>query len=312
MKILVPLYIYPIRDGQLAPEWQMMIDAQKAGVPVVAVANPGSGPGTEGDRPSYERGMKALRDCGVEVIGYVASGYGKTDEKEVKGHIDRYKEWYGEWVTGIFLDETAHVADDLNDGDKAMCARYRGYRFHMNVCFGDSALVVMNTGTIVTEATLTNAVGSDVVWNVLENNREYMEKKFGKVTWLSPEEKKKKRGFLGFGGVGIGGKNGAGTVVGTPPAAPDHVKERAAFMVHGAARLTDDEICHWVNQLQDGGWTHVYMTDKCFDPTSTNTALHNPWDALPTYWGDLVKAVGLANEKAEEGEKPNGAFCCYA
>lgn len=98
----------------------------------------------------------------------------------------------------------------------------------------------MNTGTIVTEATLTNAVGSDVVWNVLENNREYMEKKFGKVTWLSPEEKKKKRGFLGFGGVGIGGKNGAGTVVGTPPAAPDHVKERAAFMVHGAARLTDD------------------------------------------------------------------------
>ena len=45
----------------------MMIDTQKAGVPVVAVANPGSGPGTEGDRPSYEKGMKALRDCGIEV-----------------------------------------------------------------------------------------------------------------------------------------------------------------------------------------------------------------------------------------------------
>ena len=44
-----------------------MIDAQQAGVPVVAVANPGSGPGTEGDRPSYEKGMKALRDAGVEV-----------------------------------------------------------------------------------------------------------------------------------------------------------------------------------------------------------------------------------------------------
>lgn len=26
-----------------------------------------------------------------QVIGYVASGYGKTDEKEVKSHIDRYK-----------------------------------------------------------------------------------------------------------------------------------------------------------------------------------------------------------------------------
>ena len=97
----------------------------------------------------------------------------------------------------------------------------------------------MNTGTIVTEATLTQAVGNEVVWNVLENNREYMEKKFGKVTWLSPEQRKKKRSFLRFGG-GQGGKNGAGTVVGTPPAAPDHVKERAAFMVHGAARLTED------------------------------------------------------------------------
>lgn len=45
----------------------MVIDAQQVGVPVVAAVNPGSGPGTEGDRPSYERGMKALRDCGVEV-----------------------------------------------------------------------------------------------------------------------------------------------------------------------------------------------------------------------------------------------------
>lgn len=44
-----------------------MKEAREAGVPVVAIANPGSGPGTEGDRSSYEKGMKALHDCGVEV-----------------------------------------------------------------------------------------------------------------------------------------------------------------------------------------------------------------------------------------------------
>ena len=46
-----------------------------------------------------------------------------------------------------------------------------------------------------------------------------------------------------------------------------------------------------MNQLQDGGWSHAYLTDKIFDPTSCNTALHNPWDAVPTYWSNLVKAV---------------------
>lgn len=44
-----------------------MKDAHEGGVPIIAVANPGSGPGTEGDRSSYEKGMQALKDSGVEV-----------------------------------------------------------------------------------------------------------------------------------------------------------------------------------------------------------------------------------------------------
>lgn len=44
-----------------------MKEASEAGVPVVAIVNPGSGPGTEVDRPSYERGVHALRDSGIEV-----------------------------------------------------------------------------------------------------------------------------------------------------------------------------------------------------------------------------------------------------
>lgn len=46
-----------------------MKDAQEAGVDVVAIANPCSGPGTEEDRPSYELGMEALRHSGVEASG---------------------------------------------------------------------------------------------------------------------------------------------------------------------------------------------------------------------------------------------------
>lgn len=56
----------------------------------------------------------------------------------------------------------------------------------------------------------------------------------------------------------------------------------------------EQEICHWVNQLEDGGWSHVYMTDKIYDPDSDIPAHHNPWDVVPTYWADLAKAVSFA------------------
>lgn len=48
-----------------------MKDAGDAGVSVVAIANPGSGPGTEGDRGPYSKGMQALRDSGVEVRVFI-------------------------------------------------------------------------------------------------------------------------------------------------------------------------------------------------------------------------------------------------
>lgn len=92
---------------------------------------------------------------------------------------------------------------------------------------------VMNTGTIITEAALTDAVGDDVIWNVLENSRTYMEKNFGKVAKPQPPPKK---GMLS--GLMGGGNKKPQPMVGTPPAAPAHVKARAAFMVHGAPKLS--------------------------------------------------------------------------
>ena len=37
----------------------------------------------------------------TKVIGYVASGYGKTDEKKVKADIDRYKVRSSKRISGV-------------------------------------------------------------------------------------------------------------------------------------------------------------------------------------------------------------------
>lgn len=133
--------------------------------------------------------------------------------------------------------------------------------------------VVMNTGMMLTESALTNAVGGGVVWNVLENSLEKLVETYGKVALPNKstaaaaagnkkskgkkEKKQKKKNktswwkrlFRGAGGGksgggGDGGGDGAGaasrwkTVEGTPPGAPAHVKGKAAFMVHGTKGLS--------------------------------------------------------------------------
>lgn len=51
------------------------------------------------------------------------------------------QEWYGEWLSGIFLDEAACVFDDASDGDGGMCTRYRGYHQRIRELMGESATV---------------------------------------------------------------------------------------------------------------------------------------------------------------------------
>lgn len=48
------------------------------------------------------------------------------------------------------------------------------------------------------------------------------------------------------------------------------------------------------------------MTNKFFDPESSDTYLHNPWDELPAYWDDLVRSVAALNE-AEGAAKQSTA-----
>ncbi|CAM9503500.1 unnamed protein product, partial [Choristocarpus tenellus] len=116
---------------------------------------------------------------GGQVIAYVASGYGKVEnvpEHKVTSDIDRYKEWYGEWVSGVFLDEVTCSGDD-EPGDGVMSARYDRYYRHAKAVIGPRATVILNTGVMDTCPSL--EVGNDSVINYVENSQAFMLKAHG-------------------------------------------------------------------------------------------------------------------------------------
>jgi hypothetical protein len=103
---LVPLYTDPS-----SPTWVAVASAKKSHptVSVIAVINPSDGPGSAKDA-SYVSGTQALKDAGVIVLGYVATGWGATSATSiVQPAIDKYVAWYPA-VTGIFFDEQASDA----------------------------------------------------------------------------------------------------------------------------------------------------------------------------------------------------------
>ena len=110
---LVPLYIYP------GSAWTDLINQKNANptVPIIAIMNPGNGPGPSIDT-TYQSYVRQLQTAGIRVIGYVATDwaalYGTTISiANAEGQIDDYYNWYG--VDGIFLDEM----DNTNTGSDA-------------------------------------------------------------------------------------------------------------------------------------------------------------------------------------------------
>ena len=128
--LAVPAYFYP------GPEWGQMLD----GAPKVSIAimNPNSGPGIARNF-EYVGVRQSARGKGVRVIGYVYTEYGAKPFHEVRGEIDRYKEWYS--VDGIFVDG---VSTDL-----AQIDYYRQVVAHIKARPG--GLTVFNPGTFPDE-----------------------------------------------------------------------------------------------------------------------------------------------------------------
>jgi hypothetical protein len=109
MKLLVPAYFYPAGPGVTA--WDKL-DAAGAQVPIVAIANPDSGPGAQVD-PNYTATLSKAQQAGVVLIGYVSTSYGNRPLEAVKADIDAWPVRYPQ-INGFFLDEQASAAAKID------------------------------------------------------------------------------------------------------------------------------------------------------------------------------------------------------
>lgn len=113
IEIIVPAYFYPSWMPSLN-EWHQLSWAAQQGAQVMAIMNPGNGPGSASNS-DYVASINELRAAGGKVIGYVYTCYGVnqcTSEvpatrstSEVLADAQKYANWYG--VDGVFLDEMA-------------------------------------------------------------------------------------------------------------------------------------------------------------------------------------------------------------
>jgi hypothetical protein len=109
MQLLVPAYFYPANKG--LKEWDRLLDAASA-TPIAAIVNPASGPGKEAD-PNYVKIIERAAKTRIQLVGYVATSYGKRSLDDVKADVDRWVQLYP-GVCGIFVDEQASGADKVD------------------------------------------------------------------------------------------------------------------------------------------------------------------------------------------------------
>ncbi|MET0401173.1 MAG: spherulation-specific family 4 protein [Cystobacter sp.] len=124
---IVPLYIYPAPGA-----WAPLIEGKLAHptVPVLAIVNPASGPGTVVD-PAYASSIRALDDAGITVLGYVHALYSQREAALVREDIRRYRAFYPE-TRGIFIDEMANTQGG-EDYYRALDAHARDLGFSLTV-----------------------------------------------------------------------------------------------------------------------------------------------------------------------------------
>jgi hypothetical protein len=108
MRLLVPAYFYP--GGKELAHWDRLLGSPLAEGTVV-IANPGSGPGQQGNE-DYVRILDRTQRRGLTAIGYVSTRYGKRPLREVEADVDRWRLFYL-GIQGIFFDEQASTADQV-------------------------------------------------------------------------------------------------------------------------------------------------------------------------------------------------------
>ncbi|MDB5349913.1 MAG: hypothetical protein JWN86_1160 [Planctomycetota bacterium] len=107
--LLVPAYFYPAGEGRKT--WDRMI-ASATQAPIVAIANPDSGPGVKRD-PNYTEVLDRALKGGVTLIGYVSTRYGQRTVGQARADMDRWLALYPQ-IRGFFLDEQSSDVGKLN------------------------------------------------------------------------------------------------------------------------------------------------------------------------------------------------------
>jgi hypothetical protein len=105
---IVPLYTDPADSS-----WTEIVAAKLAHprVRVVAIVNPNSGPGAARDA-AYTAGIGKLIAAGIQVIGYVATGYASHSAASMEAEIDTWRTFYPA-IGGIFFDEQSNKTADV-------------------------------------------------------------------------------------------------------------------------------------------------------------------------------------------------------
>jgi hypothetical protein len=111
LRLLIPLYIYPTWWDPETYQWDEIAEAQSQ-IPTTAIINPHNGPGGNCPNTDYQEGLRALRDAGVTILGYVYTDYARRDIGEVKGEIDQYSNPCFD-IDGIFLDGVSNKVSNI-------------------------------------------------------------------------------------------------------------------------------------------------------------------------------------------------------
>src|SRR3989441_6637493 len=100
------LYINPGPNGI---NWQPLIAAKQAHprVPIIAMINPNSGPGTSYDS-NFNTGINNMRASGIIVLGYIGTKYCAMSIATAEGQIDTYHSFYK--LDGFLFDEIKNTS----------------------------------------------------------------------------------------------------------------------------------------------------------------------------------------------------------
>lgn len=183
--VLIPAYVYP-NNPYSDPTYQaflQLIRQYHNQVPVIAVLNPGTGPGTVWDG-NIAAAIRMLQSAGASVIGYVSTAYGVRDPNLVRADVATWGTLYSTTpIDGIFYDEMPY---DPGTGN-AMVTLYQNYYYTAKSAGYN--IVVGNPGTnqqgvwyaadpptadiIVTWETAAYPVESDLQGNFVGGHSDY-------------------------------------------------------------------------------------------------------------------------------------------